>query len=114
MSLTSTYPAPGVYQYSYPTFVDTPQLICVHFVTPDQQHAFVSFPKHPNHKAAQLVALSWFGSVWLVKQAGHPQLMPFLNVTLRGWHQKSCLIVDPLDVLSTGVEAYTTPGQLAA
>ncbi|GAB3790307.1 hypothetical protein GCM10028818_60240 [Spirosoma horti] len=113
MSQTSTYPAPGVYQYAYPTSVDTPQLICVHFVTPDQQHAFVSYPKHPNHKGAQLVALSWFASVRLVKQAGQPQLMPFLEVTLRGWLQKSW-IVDPAEVLSIGFNATAAAGQLAA
>ena len=82
MTLHSTYPTPGIYLYSYPTFTDTPQHICVHFLTPDNQNAFVSYPKHPNHKASQLIPVRWFDSVHLVKLNGYPQLMHFLEVVL--------------------------------
>ncbi|WP_420147152.1 hypothetical protein [Spirosoma sp.] len=54
---------PGTYQYTYPTFIDTPQLITVHYLTPDQQKAFVSYPKHPNCKAPQFVPIEWFNGV---------------------------------------------------
>jgi hypothetical protein len=64
----------GLYQYTYPTFVDTPQQIYVHFLTPDQQKAFVSFPNHPNYRAAQFIPLSWFDSVSLVKLDSQTQL----------------------------------------
>ena len=85
MKLSSIYPLPGIYQYTYPTFIDTPQQICLHFITPDQQKAFVSYPHHRNQKAAQLIDIRWFKSVDLVKLDGHPQLMHFLEVTLPGW-----------------------------
>ena len=56
---------PGNYQYHYPTFVDSPQFITIHFLTPDQQRAFVSYPNHPNFKAPQIIPLEWFKSVIL-------------------------------------------------
>lgn len=75
----------GIYQYTYPTFVDTPQYICVHFLTLDGQQAFVSYPRHPNRKAAQLIPVSWFKSVIMVKLEGQPSLMNFLEMVLTGW-----------------------------
>jgi len=111
MTIRSTYPAPGVYQYTYPTFVDTPQLICVHFLTPDRQQAFVSYS---NQKAAKLIPLSWFDSVQMVKREGQPQLMPFLEETLTGWLKKSFLQVEPNDSSVPEVAAYRASRQMAA
>ena len=85
METHPTHSLPGIYQYTYPTFVDTPQYISVHFLTPDGQQAFVSYPRHPNRKAAQLIPLSWFESVVMVKLESQPQLMTFLDVVLTGW-----------------------------
>lgn len=82
MNTLSTAPLPGFYQYTYPTFVDTPQYICVHFLTPDGQKVFVSYPYNRACKAAQLIAISWFESVVLCKLEGQPQLMPFLAMLL--------------------------------
>ncbi|AUD04124.1 hypothetical protein [Spirosoma pollinicola] len=79
MSLPLTTPHPGFYQYTYPTFVDAPQPICVHFLTPDGQQAFVSYPSDRSCKVAQLIPVSWFQSVTLSPQNGQPQLMPFLD-----------------------------------
>ncbi|SFD91896.1 hypothetical protein [Spirosoma endophyticum] len=101
MKLFSTHPLPGIYQYSYPTFVDTPQQICVHFITPDQQKAFVSYPRHPNRKAAQLIDISWFKSVDLVKLDGQPQLMHFLEVILPNLLGNCPAKVIPLDSPAT-------------
>ncbi|SFE89472.1 hypothetical protein [Spirosoma endophyticum] len=101
MRLSSSYPLPGLYQYTYPTFADTPQTVCVHFLTPDQQHAFVSYPHHPNHKAAQLIDVSWFNSVKLVKLNGQPQLMHFLDVILPSLLESCLAKVMPLDPLTT-------------
>lgn len=70
MNINSTFPLPGIYKYSYPTFTDTPQQIYIHFLTPDSQSAFVSYPCHPNHKAAQLIPIRWFQSVNLIKLDG--------------------------------------------
>ena len=53
----------GTYLYHYPTFIDTPQLLTIHYLTPDQQKAFVSYPNHPNFKAPQFVPVEWFNSV---------------------------------------------------
>lgn len=75
----ATYPLPGIYQYTYPTFADKPQRICVHFITPDGQQAFVTYPGHPYPKAAQLISLGWFNSVTLVKLAGASSLMTLLE-----------------------------------
>ncbi|WP_420147765.1 hypothetical protein [Spirosoma sp.] len=76
--ITADQLLPGTYQYTYPTFIDTPQLITIHYLTPDQQKAFVSFPKHPNFKAPQFVLVKWFKSVILQpiqkrKAKIHPQ-----------------------------------------
>ncbi|GAB4024660.1 hypothetical protein [Spirosoma koreense] len=76
---------PGFYQYTYPTFADTPQQLCIHFLTPDKQWAFVSYPNHPQYRAAELVSLSWFRSIRLQKLAGYPCLMHFLEITLPRW-----------------------------
>jgi hypothetical protein len=99
-----TYPLPGCYQYTYPTFVDTPQYICVHFFTSDGQKAFVSYPHHPNRKAAQLIPVSWFQSVVMVELDGEPRLMKFLDVILTGWfsgqHHKPLFEKEPLDELN--------------
>lgn len=89
------YLVPGVYQYSYPTFVDTPQLICVHFLTPDGRNAFVSYPHHPSRKAAQLISLSWFQSVVLVKLDGQPRLMDFLEFLFTGLFSRGCYEFQP-------------------
>ena len=97
MQLSSTYPLPGIYQYTYPTFADTPQKICVHFLTPDKQQAFVSYPYHRNHKAPQLIDMGWFNSVKLVKLNGQPKLMNFLDVILPGLLDACPTKVIPLD-----------------
>ena len=101
MTLRSTYTLPGLYLYAYPTFVDAPQQICIHFFTPDRQKAFVSYPHHRNHKAAQLIDASWFNSVDLVKLDGHPQLMHFLDVVLPNLLNNHPAKVIPLDSLAT-------------
>jgi hypothetical protein len=85
MNLSSTSLTPGRYLYSYPTFADVPQLIDVHFLTPDGQQAFVSYPNHPNHRAAQLIPVSWFGSVTLQQLEGQAMLMSFIETFLTGW-----------------------------
>ncbi|GAB2547747.1 hypothetical protein [Spirosoma aerophilum] len=76
--MTTISPA-SFYQYTYPTFTDKPQWVYVHFLTPDGQLAFVTFPFHPCAKAAQLVPLSWFDTVRLVPLVGYSPLMDFLN-----------------------------------
>ncbi|WP_461117093.1 hypothetical protein [Spirosoma jeollabukense] len=101
MQLSATYLLPGMYQYTYPTFADTPQTICVHFLTPDRQQAFVSYPRHRNHKAAQLVDAGWFNSVKLVKMNGQPQLMHFLDVILPSLLGNCPTKVISLDSLAT-------------
>lgn len=85
MPTRSTHLLPGFYQYTYPTFVDTPQHICVHFLTLDGQQAFVSYPYHPSRKAARLIPVSWFRSVVLLPLEGQPQLMDVLARLLTGW-----------------------------
>lgn len=85
MNKPSTIPAPGRYQYSYPTFTDAPQYIDIHFLTPDGQQAFVSYPQHPNRKIAQLIPVRWFDSVILCRLEGQIQLMAFLTTFLTGW-----------------------------
>lgn len=91
MDTFSTAPLLGFYQYTYPTFVDTPQYICVHFLTPDSQQAFVSYPYNRARKAAQLIAISWFESVALCKLEGQPQLMPFLAMLFTEEVSNHCL-----------------------
>jgi hypothetical protein len=85
MQASSTNLTPGRYQYTYPSFVDRPQLITVHFLTADGQQAFVSYPKHPNHKAAQLIPVRWFASVVLVRLAEQDLLIPLIETFLTGW-----------------------------
>ncbi|UFH55701.1 hypothetical protein [Spirosoma sp. KNUC1025] len=63
MITSSNVPLPGSYQYQYPTFVDIPQYITIHFLTPNQKGAFVSYPNHPNQKAPQIIPIEWFESV---------------------------------------------------
>lgn len=86
MDTLSTCPQPGFYQYTYPTFVDTPQHICVHFLTPDGQQAFVSYPHHPSRKAAQLIPVRWFQSVSMLQLEGQHQLMDFISRLFTGWY----------------------------
>ena len=111
MITNSTYLVPGLYQYSYPTFVDTPQQICVHFLTPDRRSAFVSYPHHPNRKAAQLISLSWFQSVKLVKLEGQPQLMDFLEFLCTGLFRYNSFEFQIDDSLADNYDGYrfTTP-----
>ncbi|RZK32488.1 MAG: hypothetical protein EOO61_16855 [Hymenobacter sp.] len=85
MSLSSTSLAPGRYQYSYPTFVDSPQFIDIHFITPDGQQAFVSYPQHPNRRAPQLVSTGWFNSVLMDQLEGQVALMTVIETLLTGW-----------------------------
>ena len=101
MRLLSTYPLPGLYRYTYPTFTDIPQHLCIHFLTSDRQHAFVSYPHHRTHKAAQLIDVNWFNSVELVKLDGQPQLMHFLEVMLPHLLGNGPAKVIPLDSLAT-------------
>ena len=90
MNIYLSYPQPGFYQYTYPTFIDTPQHISVHFLTPDGQQAFVSYPHHRGHKAAQLIPISWFESVILFRLEGQPQLMDFLATLFTNWLDDRC------------------------
>lgn len=85
MQASSTSLTPGRYQYTYPSFVDRPQYITVHFLTPDGEQAFVSYPKHPNHKAAQLISVNWFASVALVRLVDQDLLMMLIETFLTGW-----------------------------
>ena len=85
MSLSSTSLAPGRYQYSYPTFVDNPQFIDIHFITSDGQQAFVSYPQHPNHRVPQLVSTGWFNSVIMHQLDGQVTLMALIETLLTGW-----------------------------
>ena len=106
MSPLSIYPLPGIYQYTYSTFVDRPQQICIHFLTPNQQQAFVSYPGQRNRKAAQLVDINWFKLVELVKLEGQPQLMHFLDVILPQWLNDLPTKVIPLDSLAAECIQY--------
>lgn len=85
MNVSSTSPTPGRYRYVYPTFVDAPRFIDIHFITPDGKQAFVSYPNHPNHRAAQLIQVSWFGSVTMHRLEGQPTLMALIETLLTGW-----------------------------
>lgn len=106
MTLLSIYPLPGLYQYVYPTFADIPQQICIHFLTPDRQKAYVSYPHHRNHKPAQLIDVSWFDSVELVKLDGQPQLMHFLDVILPIWLNNSGPKLVTEDLLIDCIDEY--------
>ncbi len=112
METPSTDRLPGIYQYTYPTFVDTPQYICVHFLTPDGLQAFVSYPYRPNRKAAQLIPLSWFESVVLIRLEGQPYLMQFLEVLLTGWSGNQFVKRPAAKVLLTTRTAYGYSGLL--
>jgi hypothetical protein len=106
-------PLPGLYEYSYPTFVDRPQMLCIHFLTPDRLRVYVTYPNHPFPKAAQLLPVSWFASVRMVKLAAHPTLMHFLEQTLPKW-----LAIPGPQVLTTQfsnqLDSYTANSTLAA
>jgi hypothetical protein len=80
----TSFPKAGLYQYSYPTFIDKPQWLYVHALSPDQQKAFVSYPFYPYKKEAQVVPISWFETVTMVPVVGYSPLMHFLAVTLPG------------------------------
>ena len=67
MKTKSTFPQPGNYTYVYPTFLDSPEHICIHGFTPDRKYAFVSYPGHPNQKPPQAVKVTWFKTVILEK-----------------------------------------------
>ncbi|UFH54605.1 hypothetical protein [Spirosoma sp. KNUC1025] len=67
MKIQLNLPLPGTYIYSYPTFLDSPQRICIHGFTPDSTYAFVSYPNHPNRKPPQAIKVSWFKTVTLKK-----------------------------------------------
>ena len=114
MTFHSIYPLPGLYQYSYPTFVDTPQQICIHFLTPDRQKAFVSYPHHRNHKAAQLINVSWFDSVDMIKLDGHPQLMHFLETILPLWFNNNGPKLVTEDSLNDHLDTYALRSLLYA
>ncbi|WP_143100694.1 hypothetical protein [Spirosoma endophyticum] len=95
-----------MYQYTYPTFTDAPQQICIHFLTPDQKEAFLSYPNHPKPKAAQLVDIRWFESVELVKLDGQPQLMHFLENILPSWFNKPSANMIPLESIANERTKY--------
>ena len=77
MKATASCPSPGVYQYSYTTFTDVPKHLCIHFLTPDRQQAFVSYPHRP-YKTARLIPVNWFNSVETVQLKGKPRLLAFI------------------------------------
>ncbi|AUD07046.1 hypothetical protein [Spirosoma pollinicola] len=106
MDTRSTYPLPGFYQYTYPTFVATPQYICVHFLTPDSQQAFVSYPHNRTCKAAQLIAISWFESVTLCPLEGQPQLMSFLGMLFTEEATKNCIKLESNQWLPNDLAGY--------
>ncbi|MCK8491735.1 hypothetical protein M0L20_07715 [Spirosoma sp. RP8] len=112
MTQLSTPPSPGFYQYTYPTFVDSPQQLYVHFITPDGKNAFVSYPNHPNHKAAGVVALSWFKSVTLTRLEGQPPFMQFVHVTIQGWMEMGCPKSVPVRLHSIGADDYMSELQM--
>ncbi|GAB4025463.1 hypothetical protein [Spirosoma koreense] len=114
MMLQATTPLPGFYQYTYPTFADRPQQLCIHFLTPDGQSAFVTYPRHPNYKAAQLVPISWFQSIVLEKLDGQPQLMSFLEETLSRWFTDRCFKFMPEDLLTSESIGCSDDSRMAA
>ena len=114
MNRPLTHPLPGFYQYTYPTFVDAPQHICVHFLTLDGQQAFVSYPYHRSCKAAQLIPVSWFRSVNLLQLEGQPQLMDFLAMLFTGWFDDYYVKLPSDPWLPTEVNEYEFSQRLMA
>lgn len=104
--------APGIYQFTYPTFSNTPQYICLHFLTPDQQ-AFVSYPQHRSRRAAQLIPISWFDSVEIVALEGEPRLMAFIEWLTKGLSAR-CLRLPPASLGPVEQDAYEFSQKLAA
>lgn len=113
MNMVHTHPLVGFYQYTYTTFVDTPQHICVHFLTPDGQQAFVSYPHHRSQKAARLIPVSWFQSVILVQLEGKPQLMDFLSMLFTESNDR-CLQLRPDHWLMNEPNKYEFSQRLVA
>jgi len=114
MTTSSTVLLPGFYRYTYPTFVDKPQYICVHFLTPDSQQAFVSYPDDRARKAASLVSIDWFQSVTLCLLEGQPQLMSFLTKLFTKESANRCLKLGSDQWLPISPTNYDLSQQLAA
>ncbi|AKD54845.1 hypothetical protein SD10_07920 [Spirosoma radiotolerans] len=114
MITSPTAISPGFYQYTYPTFVDEPQYICVHFLTPDGQQAFVSYPHNQARKAASLISIDWFQSVMLCQLEGQPQLMTFLTKFFTQDSDKRCIKLGSGQWLPTDLTRYELSQQLMA
>lgn len=110
----TTIPQAGLYLFTYPTFAEKAQWIYVHFITPDQQHAFVTYPHHRYQKAGQLISVSWFDTVSMTAMAGHSPLMSFLNVTLPALVSAFGPKTETVDTLFGQFETYDVELLLAA
>jgi hypothetical protein len=104
----------GLYQYTYPTFTDKPQWVYVHFLTPDQQLAFVTYPFHPYPKTAQFVPVSWFDTVCLAPLAGYSPLVDFLIFTLPGFMNPVVPVSQPVEARWGSWEGHNANRLLAA
>ncbi|GAB2551809.1 hypothetical protein [Spirosoma aerophilum] len=110
----TTIPQPGLYLYTYPTFVAKAQWVYVHFITSDQQSAFVTYPHHPYQKAAQLVSLNWFESINMIPMDGYSPLMDFLANTLPALVNPFESALQPIGVVLGQFEGYDVDLLLAA
>lgn len=114
MLTPTTFPQSGLFEYAYPTFDDKPQHIYVHFITPDQEQAFVTFPHHPFKKAAQLIPVSWFETVRMVQLEGQSPLLYFLECMLPRLVSSKKPKLVPADLLFDQVEVHEFDGMMAA
>lgn len=110
----TTIPQPGLYLYTYPTFVAKAQWVYVHFITPDQQSAFVTYPHHPFQKAGQFVSVNWFETINMIHMEGNSSLMDFLTNTLPGLVRPFDATVQPLEAVLGQFERYDVDMLLAA
>ncbi|WP_461128524.1 hypothetical protein [Spirosoma aerophilum] len=86
----------------------------VHFITADEQHAFVSYLDQRSKKRAQLVPLSWFDSVSLVKLAQQSQLMHFLEVIVPKLLHRDGPTLVLVNSSQTEIETYSVEALQAA
>jgi hypothetical protein len=110
----TTIPQPGLYLFTYPSFVAKAQWVYVHFITPDQQSAFVTYPHHPFRKAAQFVAVNWFETISMLPMEGYSPLMDFLADTLLGLVGSSDLTIRSMEALQGQFDTYNVDLLLAA
>jgi hypothetical protein len=110
----TTIPQAGLYQFTYPTFTDKAQWVYVHFITPDQQHAFVTYPHHPFQKSAAFVSVSWFETITMIPMDGYSPLMSFLESTLPGLLSPASPVLQPVEELFGRFQVYDMDMLLAA